>query len=52
MMTKDEPMRALGSGASVTQAREADGARRTNVFCEEMYKRLLFKSRNSGSRTS
>jgi hypothetical protein len=31
MMTKDEPRRALGSGASVTQAREV------NVFCGEMY---------------
>ena len=29
MMTKDEPRRALGSGASVTQAREANDARRT-----------------------
>jgi hypothetical protein len=46
MMTKDEARRALGAELRSRKLAKPMAIEELNVFCEEMYKQLEFKSHN------
>jgi hypothetical protein len=49
MMTKDEARRALEAELRSRKLAKPMTLEELNVFCEEMYKRLEFKSQANGS---